>query len=166
MCCMATDEGQRETLRSEVEAFLAEGAESHRWEDTGIYGVTIKTTLQHGRFACRELTVEQLDGGPPVTTEGLREISVGELIEKAFRNPVLERELAEAAQAHGMQQMDGGGLELVAWAYRYGNALGDSPTREVMRLCGLSRSKASRWVAAARDRGHLGAALPRLAGEY
>lgn len=163
---MASDEQQHEALRTMLQDHLEDGATIESSTEAGGYDVDAKAVAEGGRFVCERLEVSRIEGGPPVTTEGLRELPVADLLADACRVHAFEAALAQQAQAHAMRVMDDAALDLVALAYRYGNAVGDAPTREVMRLCRLSRSKASRWIAAARERGYLGAALPRVAGEY
>jgi len=49
-------------------------------------------------------------------------------------------------------------------AYRYGYAVTNSPTSELIKLLGLPWSKVSRWLARAREEGLLGATRERQAG--
>jgi Mn-dependent DtxR family transcriptional regulator len=56
-------------------------------------------------------------------------------------------------------------LEEVALTYRLAHAAGEPPTKAVMERLDISRSSASRGVAKAREKGLLGPAMERKAGE-
>jgi hypothetical protein len=56
-------------------------------------------------------------------------------------------------------------LRRVAGVYRAALENGDPPTQTVADVLHASRPTAARWVAAARERGLLGAAVPGKAGE-
>lgn len=137
--------------------------------EVGQLVVRITVELRQGRYVCASFEARpaagHLEGG--VTGEALREVALGTLVENAARDPDAE----EALRTTGRRILDEVGgrltsdsLEVVAAAYRYGYAVCDSPTREVVNLLGLSRSKASRWIAEARDEGLLGAATERRPG--
>ena len=130
--------------------------------------VDLRVVLRGGRYVVHGLsaypTVDNLDVG--VTGEALREVAVGELVEEAAR----DRDAENTLKTTGRRIIDEAGgltpesLEVVATAYRYGHAVGTSPTREVVNLLGLTRSKASRWIAEAREDGFLGETSERRAG--
>lgn len=126
--------------------------------------------IRDGQYICLKFaafpTVDNITSG--VTGEALREVAIGELIADCARDHVAE----ETIRVTGRRIIDEAGgltpeaLEVVATAYRYGYALGDSPTRHVVDLLGLSRSKASRWIAEAREDGYLGETAERRPGGH
>jgi hypothetical protein len=138
------------------------------WFVTRGLGVDLTAELREGRYVCTRLEVtprsEHLVG---VTSEGLRELPVANFIEVAARHESCEERL----RTEGVETINGAAgphdvtaLEVVAAAYRYGHAIGDTPTREVMQLLGLTRSRAGRWVNAARDAGLLAPTREREPG--
>jgi hypothetical protein len=56
-------------------------------------------------------------------------------------------------------------LQEVARRYRAAHKRGEPPTHTVAREMGTSRATAARWVGLAREKKHLGPALPGQAGE-
>jgi hypothetical protein len=56
-------------------------------------------------------------------------------------------------------------LSLVASIYRLAYVTDDPPAKTVHGLMGIPRSTAGRWIMAARQKGFLGPAEPRKAGE-
>jgi hypothetical protein len=83
--------------------------------------------------------------------------------------PAAERFDAQYARSAGAPRRRGPmreeDLREVAGAYRGAVAAQEPPTRAVAARFGVSRSTAGRWVAEARQRGMLGKARPRMAGE-
>jgi hypothetical protein len=135
-----------------------------------------------GHFVCDRLTIRRREDGPPVTSEGLRQIPVATFLRLAVEGNLLRvgptiREgnkstwtltptgqitLSERARAGGgPSEQD---LRAVADVYQLAHVTGGAPTKTVMQRLGLPRSTASRWVRMARERGLLGPATPRKAG--
>lgn len=126
--------------------------------------------LIDGAYVCTRLEVEPAASNPsyPITSEVLREFPVQRLLTDGVRSGQVVRHIRNRA-AKAMGGMKGGPtddlLQVVATAYRYGYAIGQSPTRFVMDVCGpIQRSRASRWISMARDRGYLGQTVERFAG--
>jgi hypothetical protein len=135
-----------------------------------------------GHFVCNRLTVERREDGPPITTEGLRQIPVAAFVRmavEAHRMRVGPRQhdghtstweltwagpitLSERARAGGGPSDED--LRAVADVYQLAYVTGGAPTKTVMERLALPRSTASRWVRMARERGLLGPATPRKAG--
>lgn len=135
-----------------------------------------------GHFVVDRLTVRRRDDGPPITSEGLRQIPVAAFLRLAVEGSLLRvgptiREgnkstwkltptgpiaLSERARAGGGPSEDD--LRAVADVYQLAHVTGGAPTKTVMERLGLPRSTASRWVRMARERGLLGPATPRKAG--
>ena len=135
-----------------------------------------------GHFVCNRLTIQRREDGPPITTEGLREIPVAAFLRLAVEGnlrrigpteydgrtsswkltPTGPIRLSERARAGaGPSEQD---LRAVADVYLLAHVTGGAPTKTVMDRFGLPRSTASRWIKMAREQGLLGPATPRKAG--
>jgi hypothetical protein len=139
------------------------------------YRVEIDVSLEGERFVCDALRAERKKGGPPVTSEGIRKLPVGELIRTAATdygvihrvkaNPKAKGSVIMApARLGGFERFADGGatdeaLEYVALVYRLAYACNENPTKAVMDSFGLARATAGRWIASARERGFLGKSL-------
>lgn len=135
-----------------------------------------------GHFVCNRLTVQRREDGPPVTTEGLREVRITAFLRMAVEGNLLRVgpteydgqtsswkltptgpiALSERARAGGGPS--DADLRAVADVYQLAHVTGAAPTKTVMGRLGLPRSTASRWIRMARERGLLGPATPRKAG--
>jgi hypothetical protein len=159
-----------------------------RVEEEGRYSLEADVAYEQpvggrmGHFVCNRLTITRREDGPPVTTEGIREIPVAAFLRLAVEGNLLrvgptERHgqtsswkltwagpiaLSERAQAGGGP--NDADLRAVADVYQLAYLTGAAPTKMVMQRLDLPRSTASRWVRMARDRGLLGPATPRKAG--
>jgi hypothetical protein len=136
----------------------------YRVELEGLYSLDFQARYERGRYVVEQLTIRRRADGPPVTTEGIREIPVTALLRAS-----LEGYLAHAPVELTEHARDGGGpaeqdLRAVAIVYQIAYATGAPPTKTVIQRLGLPRSTASRWIALARERGLLGPATPRKAG--
>jgi len=160
-----------------------------RVEEEGLYSLEADVIYEQpvggrmGHFVVDRLTIRRREDGPPVTTEGLREIPVAAFLRLALEGSLLrigptERDeerrtsswkltplgpiaLSERAQAGGGPS--DADLRAVADIYQLAYLTG-APTKTVMQRLDLPRSTASRWIRIARDRGLLGPATPRKAG--
>ena len=146
------------------------------------YRLELRVVYEDGRFVCDQLTIKRLPDGPPVTTEGLREVPVAAFLRLAVESNVMRVgptihegntsswELQWASPLELSERARSGGgpsdadLRTVAALYQVAYATGGAPTKLVMNRLGLPRSTASRWVRMARERGLLGPATPRKAG--
>jgi hypothetical protein len=135
-----------------------------------------------GHFVCNRLTVKRREDGPPITTEGLREIPVTAFLRLAveanrlrvgpreYGGHTSSWELTWAGPIALSERAQGGGgpsdedIRAVADVYQLAYVTGGAPTKTVMERLGLPRSTASRWIALARKQGMLGPATPRKAG--
>jgi hypothetical protein len=157
-------------------------------ETEGLYSLEADVVYEQpvggrmGHFVVDRLTVKRREDGPPVTTEGLRQIPVTAFLRLAVegnRMRVGPREydghtsswkltwagpitLSERAQAGGGPSDED--LRAVADVYQLAFVTGGAPAKTVMQRLGLPRSTASRWIKMARERGLLGPATPRKAG--
>ena len=151
-------------------------------EIEGLYSLEFSVVYEAGRFVVDWLTIRRRDDGPPVTSEGIREIPVAAFLRLAVEGNLMRvgptiRDgnkstweltwagpitLSERAQAGGgPTEQD---LRAVADVYHVAYATGGAPAKAVMERLGLPRSTASRWIALARKQGLLGPATPRKAG--
>lgn len=138
-------------------------------EDVHGYDVELVVAAQGGRLVAKQVTVSQREGGPPVTVEGIRNLPIAGLtrvaasqlseVEKRSEG-VYEITKREVDRKRIRQAVSDGPtdstLELVAYIYRYANAIGEPPAKTVENTFELSRSKTGRWIALARERGFLG----------
>jgi hypothetical protein len=150
--------------------------------DEGRYDLELRVVYEAGRFVVDELTVKRRTGGPPVTSEGIREIPVAALLRRAVEGQLMHVgppirgegktswEMTWAGPVTLSERAQGGGgpsdadLRAVADVYHVAYATGGPPLKTVMNRLGLPRSTASRWIRMARERGLLGPATPRKAG--
>lgn len=138
-------------------------------EDVNGYDVEVVVTPQNGRLVAERVTISQREDGPPVTVEGIRSLPIAGLTREAASQlsevekrsegmfeivqPSLSPEaLRQAVEAGPTDET----LQLVAYVYRYANAIGQPPAKAVEHTFELSRSKTGRWIALARERGFLG----------
>jgi hypothetical protein len=159
-----------------------------RVEEEGLYSLEADVVYEQpvggrmGHFVCNRLTVKRREDGPPVTTEGLREVAVNAFLRLAVEGRLMRvgptiRDgnkstweltwagpiaLSERAQAGGGPSDSD--LRAVADVYQLAYVTGGAPTKTVTQRLGLPRSTASRWIRMARERGLLGPATPRKAG--
>jgi hypothetical protein len=157
-------------------------------EEEGLYSLEAEAVYEQpvggrmGHFVIDRLTIRRREDGPPVTTEGIRQIPVAAFLRLAVeghRMRVGPREydghtssweltwagpiaLSERARAGGGPSDED--LRAVADVYQLAYVTGGAPTKTVMERLGLPRSTASRWIALARKQGLLGPATPRKAG--
>ncbi len=147
-------------------------------EDVNGYDVRLEVVVvsvadgRAGRFECDTVSVMRREGGPAVTTEALRGVPVAHLVKQVGAGSVLvvsslgEHELVaddrslsdEMVQRFKQSGPTDDALWWVGYVYRLACAIGSPPTKLVEQWMELPRSTAGRWVAAARDRGFLGAA--------
>lgn len=139
-------------------------------EDCNGYDVELEVVPQNGRLSARKVTVKQRPDGPPVTGEAIRSIPVAGLASAAARHVMvaetgddgrtwlserpLTPEIKERIRTEGLGDF---ALSWVAYLYRLALLIGAPPTKEVEQALGLSRATTGRWIAAARERGYLGA---------
>lgn len=145
-------------------------------EDVNGYDVVLDvdavpmSAARSGRFVCRQLTVSQREGGPPVTSEAVRSIPVARLTKEAGARHVwsfdssegginilskraLTDEMVQRFKATGPTDES---LWWVAYVYRLALVAGEPPTKTVEQALELPRSTTGRWIAAARQRNFLG----------
>jgi hypothetical protein len=138
--------------------------------DVNGYDVVVEVVPSEGRLVAREVRVTQRPDGPPVTGESLRSVQVAMLTKQAARHVltfqehegyiemsprILTAETVEEIHESGPTRR---ALEWVAYLYRVAVLMGEPPTKAVESALQLPRSTAGRWVAQARQEGHLGPA--------
>jgi len=142
--------------------------------DTLPYNVELMVGVENGRFVVDSLTARRRDGGPPVTSDGLRDVPVASLLRQAAQQMLVGLEdvdddssgaLVDDVQGLLNDAQSETRLRAIARSYRVAALLGDPPTQAVADAFGVARSTAGRWIAQAREMGVLGPALPRRAGE-
>ena len=147
--------------------------------DLGV-SMTVETDKQGASHVTR-LELGQLDGGPPVTSAGLRALPIARLVREALDavamdeaslpGGIVRREPPARPVEPGARTPRRGALVTdehlrdVAARYRAAIQRGEAPTKAVADELYASRPTAARWIARARERGFLGASLPGRAGE-
>jgi len=144
--------------------------------DLGV-SMTVDTD-QQGTSRVTRLELTQLDGGPAVTSAGLRGLPLARLVREALSLVTME----QTSRSSGTVRLDpargDGGrgprrgapitdehLRDVAARYRAALECGLPATQTVADEMHASRPTAARWVNRARERGILGPSLPGRAGE-
>lgn len=142
------------------------------------HDVDLHIGVIQGRLACVKLVVTNLGEGTPITSAGLRELAVADLVRHAGDAVLHIRETAdngamrvgtalpneseaEFVAEHGFCDES---LRIAARVYRVAYLIGDPPTKAVEQVLGLTRASAARWVSVARQRGYLGRTVPGKAG--
>jgi hypothetical protein len=159
-----------------------------RLEEVGLYNLEADVVYEQpvggrmGHFVVDWLTIRRREDGPPITSEGLRELPVAGFLRLAVESSLLRVRpdehdgrtsswdltptgpitLSERAQAGGGPSDQD--LRAVADIYQLAFLTGAAPTKAVIGRFNLPRSTASRWIKMARERGLLGPATPRKAG--
>lgn len=125
------------------------------------YLIEVHVELMNGRLGVSELTLRRRPDGPPITSESVRSLAVGELVRWLYAthggggslstfdvdqlDPVARRKEGQTDRV----------LAALADTYRFAYAVNDPPTQAVMAYLDCSRATAKRWIAAARERGYL-----------
>jgi hypothetical protein len=134
------------------------------------YDVTAEVELSEaGKMEVAKLSVAQRPGGPPVTGEALRTITVQSIIrdsvaaslqtgknwpagQEISANGLLTTEEALRLKAAGPVAET---LEWVGRVYRLSEIIGHPPTKAVEETFQISRSTAGAWIGRARAAGHI-----------
>ena len=115
--------------------------------------IQLRVTLIDGGYQVTAMNLSGT-GGAVVTTESLRKIPLRTIVRNTVGRALTKENLLEAfgmPDGHGSPDK----LSFVAFTYRLARVLGEAPTKAVMEAEGVSRSTASRMVAAAREAGQL-----------
>jgi len=116
--------------------------------------VQLRVTLTEGKYEVTRVTLA-CSGDEVLTTEYLRLIPLRTIVRATVGRALLKMNAVEAFGIKDGQLSSESKLAHVAFTYRLARALGEAPTKAVMDAQGISRSTASRLVAAARDAGLL-----------
>lgn len=140
-------------------------------EDLNGYDVEVDVAPRDGRLIALAVRVSERPGGLPVTGEALRSVPVATLTKHAAarllsfqqKDGYVEMSPPRALTAAALDDLHAAGpsresLEWVAYLYRLAVLMGEAPTKAVESALQLPRSTAGRWVALARQKGHLGPA--------
>lgn len=132
------------------------------------FDVRIEVDFQDGKYVATEVAVRQRPGGPAVTGESLRDVTVHDFVRYAARDAALDEVEEDGNRVfHDLltklrppRETPGRGhdeelLRWVAQAYEVAYALNEPPTKTVQSALNVSRATAGRWVAEARRRGLL-----------
>lgn len=137
------------------------------------YVVELDVVLEDQRPSCKEIRCIRRPGGPPVTSEGIREIPVSGILRHTLQDvayrvdeispgqykltPVSKGNDIEATYQAARRRfpLTDDRLEKAALLYQEAEARGDPPTKNVAEAMHVSRSTAARLVREARKRGHL-----------
>lgn len=139
------------------------------------FRVSLDLQFENGRLECRELKCTRERADVALTTETLRQVPVGRLIQDAAEIVVSDEDLR--MQIHLLsEELDYESiakagpvpetLEWVAVVYRFAYAVHEDPTKKVAERFAVSQSTATRWVRKARELGLLGSAVKGFAGEF
>lgn len=132
-------------------------------EDPINFTVTMELDVVDGQLMCTALQVARSADGPPVTSEHLRRIPVGQWTADAAEK-IAVQEIGEGGRVHAFVwppddfAKDGPtpeALEHIARVYAFCMASGQAPTAVLKQRFHLSRQTSSRWIATARRRGIL-----------
>ena len=130
------------------------------------YDLEVEIELERGRYVVKSLRCQARKGGA-VTSEGVTHLPVKQILRiivgRVLGNPLVSG-WAPGPDAAGQGPTDEA-LKRVAAVYRVAHLMGLPPTESVAQTSSLARSTAGRWVGMARERGFLGKAEPRKAGE-
>lgn len=144
------------------------------------FRVEVKLNEDSRQFEAEAVTVERRPGGPPVTTEALRDMAVGRFIAQGVAQdlsmmrpgpdgsvimngasagefPRTGYGVLSVAEAHRMRDTGptADTLRGVAEVYMVAHAIGQQPTKAVRESFGISQSTAGAWVGRARSAGLL-----------
>lgn len=147
-------------------------------EDWRGVDIAARVTFHTGRAAVSELTMTQREGGPAITGDLLRLLSVSAFVKHAlghaWNNLRVVREYVQPEidepdervawhllSVSDRDRMRAAGpvdesLKWVAQIYRVALLLEEPPTKSVSGAFGIAQSTAGQWVAAARRKGFLG----------
>jgi hypothetical protein len=138
------------------------------------YDVKLEAHFDVGRFQVLSLTATRRVEGESVTTEGLRRVPVGRILQQALEKLVVDWDWQSKFVEWGPwgvrlrtrpEGPNEDALLTVAALYRFAHMVGVPPTAYVAETLSLPKSTAGRWVGLARKSGHLGPALGTKAGE-
>lgn len=144
------------------------------------FDIDVQVVTAGKRIEAQAVSVRRRDGGPAVTSEALRSVTVAAFVRHSLKasmplgSDTVPGESAEdeedrflgATSAHGLMtfsqrdRLRAAGpiietLQMVATVYQVAYALGEPPTAAVRDSFGIAQSTAGNWIAAARSAGLL-----------
>jgi hypothetical protein len=141
---------------------------------SSLYALDLELHYEDGRMVFRSLTFRSYDDGPAVTSDGIRQMPLADIVSGVITDaietapgapnvdtPSMRRHPSQRAPRATTDEL----LQGIAYHYRIATISGQHPTVEVMFLYEMTRPTASRWIARARAAGYLGAATVGKAGE-
>lgn len=136
-------------------------------DPSSAYIVEIELDLVGENDVVKAVTFRPRVDGLPISTEGVREVPLGRLINMATRRLWIDRSSSTPATLKlGWRTLERDSLlELVATDYRAAVAWREPPTKAIAEGYRVSRATAGRWVAEARERGLLDTPAPFRAKE-
>ena len=130
-------------------------------KDAHPYRIEVHVELVNGRLGVSELTLRRRPDGPPLTSEMIRSVAVGELVRWLYDKhggggslSTLSVDGLEPTERRKEGQTERV-LTAVADTYRFAYVVNEPPTQAVMAYLDCSRATAKRWIAAAREHGLL-----------
>ena len=131
--------------------------------------VVIELDVVDGRLACKSLTAQRLEDGPPISSEGLHRIPVADYVRRAAASEarILRERIPQPDGSHietrfvppppdfAKGGMTDEALEQAARVYAWAQATGQKATGILLNDYGLPRPTATRWIQTARRRGIL-----------
>jgi hypothetical protein len=129
------------------------------------YDLEVEIGLERDRYIVTSLKLHARKGGA-VTSEGVTHVPVKQILRfivgEVLAHPLVSGWATRHPASLGPTDE---ALQRVAAVYRMAHLMGLPPTESVAQDLDLPRSTAGRWVSMARQRGFLGKAEPRKAGE-
>ena len=131
------------------------------------YDVAVDAELEDGRYVVKRLCATRKEGGPPVTTDGLRAVPVARILAHGAAGTLVKVTPNTAGTEFTAAPVGPWDDELtqVAGVYRLAYACGLPPTKAVAESFEIPASTAAKKVMKARKAGVLGETTPGQAGE-
>lgn len=144
------------------------------WREVTVYGedyrgfdVAVRVAFDGTRMTATEVKVEQRQGGPAVTGEALRSVTVDAFVRHSVRANFELPDDRRFYHAYGLLSVEDAihmgnagptdeTLRWVARLYRLALATGEPPTTAIRQVFHIAPSTAGQWVARARAKGLLG----------
>lgn len=143
-------------------------------DDDPPYEVEMSAVFEDGRYVVESLTCRRVEGGQPITGDGLRQVPIAVLLAAMTSDYLLlwkdDKPGNPWVQFEGIKPEDRTGgptdeaLKKLAVVYQLNLACGLPPTKAIERSFELPRSTAGRWIALAREKGLLPTTTPSASG--
>jgi hypothetical protein len=134
------------------------------------YEVELTISFGGDRVVCEQFACHQRKGGAPITSAGMTQIRVADLVYRAAREALREQSTWSSPGRRGLLVLHDfeppapppgrsgptiDHLRASGQIYTLAYACGGSPRKEVMEALGLPRTTANRWIRLAREQGQL-----------